>query len=590
MPPENRHIIRRGLGILRMSIRLQPRAFSIGLAGSALYAGMTVAEALVLGRVTDEVIVPSIQRGSISTAALVAAVAAVMGVALLKAIGIVGRRAGAFLMQYRLQAHFRRRVTEQYQRLSMEWHRKHSTGSLLSNANSDVESMFWLIAPLPLSCGVLFMVLITFVMLVTTDLVLTLIGVLLIPTIAALSHFYNMRANELATRSQEMRAQVSGVAHESFDGALVVKTLGLEAEETDRFEAKSRELRDELIGLGSVRAIFDPLLEALPNLAVIAILVAGTFRVESGALAIGELVTFSYLFTQLAFPIRAVGWILGDMPRAVVGWDRVRSVLEATDELAYGNADLDGQGRPAEVDVRKVSYGYEDGEVVRDIDFDVAPGRTIAVVGPTGSGKSTITNLLVRLADPHRGVIEIDDADIRDLERGVVPANTAIVFQESFLFDDSVRGNITLGVEEADSFVREAARLAQADGFISNLPHGYDTIVGERGTTLSGGQRQRVALARALARRPRLLVMDDATSSVDPSVEQAILRGLQSEDLPSTVIVVAYRRATIALADEVVLLNHGTIEARGTHEELSATNPAYLRLISAFDSPEGVTA
>jgi len=589
-PTENRHIIRRGLGILGMSIRLQPKAFSAGLAGSALYAGMTVAEAFVLGRVTDEVIVPSIQRGSISTAAMVAAVAAIMGVALLKAIGIVGRRAGAFLMQYRLQAHFRRRVTEQYQRLSMEWHRKHSTGSLLSNANSDVEAMFWLIAPLPLSCGVLFMVLITFVMLVTTDLVLTLIGVLLIPTIAALSHFYNMRANELATRSQEMRAQVSGVAHESFDGALVVKTLGLEAEETQRFDEKSKELRDELIGLGSVRAIFDPLLEALPNLAVIAILVAGTYRVSSGALAIGELVTFAYLFTQLAFPIRAIGWVLGDMPRAVVGWDRVRNVLGSTDELSYGDRELDGRGRPAEVGVRGVSYGYEDGEILRAIDFDVPPGRTIAVVGPTGSGKSTITNLLVRLADPHGGAIEIDAADLRDLQRGVVPAHTAIVFQESFLFDDTVRGNITLGVDVPDDLVREAARLAQADEFISELPNGYDTIVGERGTTLSGGQRQRVALARALARRPRLLVMDDATSSVDPTVELAILRGLQRADLPSTVVVVAYRRATIALADEVVFLNHTTIEARGTHEELSAKNPDYLRLISAFDSREGASA
>jgi len=589
-PTENRHIIRRGLGILGMSIRLQPKAFSAGLAGSALYAGMTVAEAFVLGRVTDEVIVPSIQRGSISTAAMVAAVAAIMGVALLKAIGIVGRRAGAFLMQYRLQAHFRRRVTEQYQRLSMEWHRKHSTGSLLSNANSDVEAMFWLIAPLPLSCGVLFMVLITFVMLVTTDLVLTLIGVLLIPTIAALSHFYNMRANELATRSQEMRAQVSGVAHESFDGALVVKTLGLEAEETQRFDEKSKELRDELIGLGSVRAIFDPLLEALPNLAVIAILVAGTYRVSSGALAIGELVTFAYLFTQLAFPIRAIGWVLGDMPRAVVGWDRVRNVLGSTDELSYGDRELDGRGRPAEVGVRGVSYGYEDGEILRAIDFDVSPGRTIAVVGPTGSGKSTITNLLVRLADPHGGAIEIDAADLRDLQRGVVPAHTAIVFQESFLFDDTVRGNITLGVDVPDDLVREAARLAQADEFISELPNGYDTIVGERGTTLSGGQRQRVALARALARRPRLLVMDDATSSVDPTVELAILRGLQRADLPSTVVVVAYRRATIALADEVVFLNHTTIEARGTHEELSAKNPDYLRLISAFDSREGASA
>jgi ATP-binding cassette subfamily B protein len=211
-------------------------------------------------------------------------------------------------------------------------------------------------------------------------------------------------------------------------------------------------------------------------------------------------------------------------------------------------------------------------------------------VGPTGSGKSTITNLLVRLADPHRGVIEIDEADLRALRRGVVPDNTAIVFQESFLFDDSVRGNITLGIDRPHDEIREAARLAQADEFISRLPQSYDSVVGERGTTLSGGQRQRVALARALVRRPRLLVMDDATSSVDPSVEQAILRGLQSAELPSTVVVVAYRRATVALADEVVFLNHGTIEARGTHEELSHSNDAYLRLITAYDSSEEVDA
>ncbi|MGI8941830.1 MAG: ABC transporter ATP-binding protein [Actinomycetota bacterium] len=592
MPTTDRHIIRRGLGILKMSIRLQPKAFSAGLAGSALYAGMTVAEAFVLGRVTDEVIVPAIRRGSITTAALVAAVAAIMAVALLKAIGIIGRRAGAFLMQYRLQADFRRRVTEQYQKLSMEWHRGHSTGSLLSNANSDVEAMFWLIAPLPLSCGVLFMVLITFVLLIATDPILTVIGVLLIPTIATLSHFYNRRAEALAMRAQEMRAQVSGVAHESFDGALVVKTLGLEEEETERFAERSEELRDELIGLGSVRAIFDPILEALPNIAVIGILVAGTFRIDSGDLTTGELVQFAYLFTQLAFPIRAVGWILGDMPRAVIGWDRVKRILSATDELSYGEASLNGSGKPAQVDVRKVSYSYEDDEddnVIHDVDFDVTPGRTIALVGPTGSGKSTITDLLVRLADPHDGMINIDDADLRGLRRGVLPANIAIVFQESFLFDDTVRGNITLGAEDGEAEVREAAQLAQADAFVSKLPQGYDTIVGERGTTLSGGQRQRVALARALVRRPRLLIMDDATSSVDPTVEQAILRGLQAAALPSTVVIVAYRRATIALADEVLFLNRGTIEARGTHEELARSNAAYFRLVSAYDGPQEVS-
>jgi len=171
----------------------------------------------------------------------------------------------------------------------------------------------------------------------------------------------------------------------------------------------------------------------------------------------------------------------------------------------------------------------------------------------------------------------------------VLPANIAIVFQESFLFDDTVRGNITLGAEDGEAEVREAAQLAQADAFVSKLPQGYDTIVGERGTTLSGGQRQRVALARALVRRPRLLIMDDATSSVDPTVEQAILRGLQAAALPSTVVIVAYRRATIALADEVLFLNRGTIEARGTHEELARSNVAYFRLVSAYDSPEEVS-
>jgi ATP-binding cassette subfamily B protein len=569
-----------------MSIRLRPRPFLAGLAGSALYAGMTVAEAFVLGSVTERVIVPAFRRGSIGGEDVAWAGAAIMGVAILKAIGIVGRRAGAYAMQYGLQADFRRRVTEQYQRLSMEWHRRHPTGELLSNANSDVESMLWLIAPLPLACGVLIMIVITFGALMATDLILTAIAALMIPAILAINNVYNRRANTYATRVQEMRADVSSVAHESFDGALVIKTLGLEEEETHRFSQRSQRLRDELVGLGSVRAVFDPILEALPNVAVLAVLIVGTLRIQAGALNVGELVGFAYLFTQLAFPVRAIGWILGDMPRAVVGWDRVRRVLEARQELAYGNASLNGKETPARATLAGVSYGYGDGEVLRGIDVDASSGRTIAIVGPTGAGKSTITNLLVRLADPTRGIVTLDEADLRALERGVVPNSAAIVFQESFLFDDSVEGNITLGENFTGDQVRRATNLAQAHGFISALHKGYETIVGERGTTLSGGQRQRVALARALVRRPRLLVMDDSTSSVDPTVEQAILRGLKNSGFPSTVIVVAYRRATIALADEVVFLNNGVIVGHGPHEELLKENKDYARLISAYDKRE----
>jgi ABC-type multidrug transport system fused ATPase/permease subunit len=567
-----------------MSIRLQPKSFAVGLVGAALYAGMTVAEAVVLGRVTDEVIVPAFERGFTATGVLVVAVSAILGVALLKATGVVLRRTGAYFMQYGLQAHFRRKVTEQYQRLSMEWHRKHPTGELLSNANSDVEGTFWIIAPLPLACGVMLMVVITFGLLLVTDLLLTLIGMLMLPSLLVLSHFYHQKANALATRAQQLRAEVSGVAHESFDGALVIKTLGLEREETRRFRAKSQELRDELVHLGTVRAVFDPLLEALPNIAVLGVLLAGTWRVGTGDLTTGEVVQSAYLFTQLSFPVRAIGWILGDMPRSVVGWDRVKRVLDATDHLPYGEDELSSDGASARVELTRVGFGYEDGEVLKGIDVDVTPGRTIAVVGPTGSGKSTMANLLLRLADPHTGVVKLDEHDLKALRQGVIPDSAALVFQESFLFDDTVRGNVTLGGDFSDEQVRAAAKLAQADRFISALPQGYDTIVGERGTTLSGGQRQRVALARALVKRPRLLVMDDATSSVDPSVEQDILRGLTEAELPFTVVVIAYRRATIALADEVVFLHRGAIAARGSHEELESGNEAYLRLISAYDS------
>jgi ABC-type multidrug transport system fused ATPase/permease subunit len=584
--------LRRGLGLLVTAVRHEPRVFAVAVGGSAVYGVTTVASAWVIGRVTDRVIAPAFADGRTTTAALTAAALAIVGVAVLKAAGIVARRLGAGVMQYRLQARYRRDVTRQYLRLPLSWHQRHPTGQLLSNANADVEAVWFPIAPLPMAVGVLVMLAVAAVALVLTDVVLSLVGFLVFPAIFALNVVYQRRLSPLATRAQQLRAEVSGVAHESFDGALVVKTLGREAEETDRFRAAAHELRDAQVAVGRVRGLFDPVLEALPTLGVLAVLLVGTRRIQSGDLAAGELVQVAYLFTILAFPVRAIGWVLGELPRSVVGWDRVSRVLEARGAMAYGDTVLPS-GAPADLALRGVGFSYDDAPVLHDVSFTVGAGRTVAVVGPTGSGKSTLTTLVVRLVDPHTGDVVLDGADLRSVAQGGVAGAAAVVPQQTFLFDDSVRGNVTLGLDVPEETVREALRVAQAERFVDALPQGLDTRVGERGLSLSGGQRQRLALARAVVRSPRLLVMDDATSSVDPRVEAAILAGLRSgrggAEAP-TVVVVAYRKATIALADEVVYVEHGRVVDRGTHEELLGRCEGYRRLITAYEREEAERA
>jgi ATP-binding cassette, subfamily B, bacterial len=577
--------VRQGLRLIWRAVLEQPRPFGVAVLGSALYAAMTVASALVFGWVTDSVIEPAFVAGDVSRALLALAACLIVGVAALKAVGIVVRRVYATYVQAKLEAIFRQRITRQYQDLPMSWHRRHPTGELLSRANSDVESAFWPMAPLPLSTGVVLMLVLAAAVFLVTDLLLAAVAFVIGPVMGLANWRYNTLMNAPVTRAQELRAEVSGIAHESFDGALVVKTLGREAVETDRFRAGADSLRDQLIEVGRLRSIYNPFIESLPNVGILLVLVVGAWRVAQGAITPGDLVTLAFLFMLLAFPIRVIGYLFSEFPRAVVGWDRIAYVLDADERLDDGTGAGGGQG-PAQSELLDVTFSYEedgDAPVLRDVNFTVRPGEVVGLVGSTGSGKSTVTSLLVRLSDPSGGAVELDRRDLRTLRRAAIAADVAVVFQESFLFAETVRDNITLGGAFTDEEVTQAARLAQAHEFILQLPDGYDTVVGERGATLSGGQRQRVALARALVRRPRLLVLDDATSSVDPRVEAAILKGMREADLPSTTIVVAYRKATIALADRVIFLDRGGIRRTGSHEELLATEPAYGRLLDAYE-------
>lgn len=592
---EQKKVMRRGFRHVGRAIGEQPGMFTLAVLGSSLYGGMTVASAYVIGGITERLVIPSFDRGSVTAGALALAAVAILGVAVLKIVGIIGRRLFAGIMSFRLQAEYRRRVTSAYLRLPLSWHQRHPTGQLLSNANSDVEASWFFVSPLPFACGAVVMVLITVVALFLTDPVLAVVGLVVFPLVFLANAVYSQVMSPRMARAQQLRAEVSEIAHESFDAALVVKTLGREADETARFAVRADELRDGLVAVGRVRGLFDPLMEALPNLGTLAVLLVGAGQVATGATDAGDLVSIAYLFTLLTLPIRAIGWVLADLPRALAGFDRVEPVLTAQGETPHGPDLAAGGTGGAGVGVHAVDFGHTDGDgtthpVLHGVTFDVVAGRTVAVVGPTGSGKSTLAGLLVRLVDPHDGQVLLDGVDLRSLREGEVAGQAAFVAQGTFLFDDTVRGNVTLGADLDDEEVHAALRVAAAEDFVAQLPDGLDTRVGERGASLSGGQRQRLALARAVVRHPRLLVLDDATSAVDPSVEARILDALRAADDPATVIVVAYRQATISLADEVVWIDHGRLVARGSHAELLAQVPGYARLVQAYQPPDAVTA
>jgi len=613
--------VRRSLALMWRGMRSHPGLYVLAVGASGIFGALTVAVSRAVGWATDSIVVPAIAGDEAAQDRIWLGGLVLGAVALTLALSVAGRRIWAGFGVTRIQADHRTALTRQYLRLPASWHRAHPAGQLLNHTTSDTEAATGVFNPLPFALGVVVMIGVSVAMLLTIDPWLALAALAIIPVTVAVNAVYQRHMSPAVTRAQRLRGDVADVAHESFEAALLVKSLGTENREEDRFGARTQELRAANVRVGIVRSLFDPVIQTLPAIGTLLVLGIGTWRISTGDVVPGDIVTAAYLLTMMTVPVQAFGWVLGELPRALVGYERIAQVVDSTGALAYGDARLPRTPGQAGLAVRLADVGVDVPAIsgargrpitlLDGVDLDVEPGTTVAVVGTTGSGKTTLVSLLARLSDPTRGSVLLDGVDARTLADGEIPAQVAFVTQTTFIFEDTVRGNVTLADEGApeapsDDEVWEALRLARLEDTVRELAGGLDAPLGERGANLSGGQRQRLAIARALVRGPRLLVLDDATSAVDPRVEQEILRGLADRAderaadqaasgsgsgaasgagrrAGTTVIMVAYRMSSVALADRVIHVDGGRVVDTGTHDELMARDAGYRELATAYE-------
>ena len=536
-----------------------------------MFALCTVASTAAIRWVVDRAILPRFDKGQVGTATALAGLGAIIAIGFVRAAGVIVRRSWAGRAHRRIGESLSGLVIDRLLEQPMSWHQKRPTGDLAARAGVDVDAATDVLTPLPFASSVVILIVVSSAWLLITDIPLGLVAVAVFPILTFVNLIYQHRVDQYFDRAQGHVGDLSAAVHESFEGVQVIKAFGAEQRETDRLALIAGKLRDERISAVKLRGTFEALLDAVPALANVGLIVLGASRIRSGNLTIGELTSTIYLFTLLVFPLRIVGYALSSLPHSLAGWRRLREVL---DEAVEPDANLRiGLARPGMgVEFERVWFGYEvDRPVLSGVSVCVETGSTMALVGATGSGKST----LLRLA---AGLIGADSGSIASAV-GV----RALVFQEPFLLAGTVRDNISMGASLSDSAIWEAIEQAEAREFVLDLPLHLDTELGERGVSLSGGQRQRLALARALARNPSVLLLDDTTSSLDPGTEARVIANLRRSLQKSTVLMVASRPSTLALADRVAFLEGGQIAATGTHAELLATHDGYRHLMVAFD-------
>jgi len=540
----------------------------------------------------------AIDKGIVGDGSLLLWTLLILSAAVVAGVFAGMRRYYAFRESRLSETVLREHLFEHILRLHVGYHDRAQTGQLMSRASSDLSLIQAFVVMIPLTLSNVAMVVAVVIILLISDPFLAVIALAPLPLINVAARQFSMRIHPAVMAVQQEQAQLAGVVEETVSGVRVVKGFGAEEVQARKLETEANDIQRVSMDAARIRSAFLPAIDLLPSIGLVAVLGIGGHRVMNGDMTLGGLVAFNTYLTLLIWPLRTIGMTVALAQRASTALIRVNEVLSET-SLVTDPAhprhlpERNGEVHVGSVDFERVtfSYGTSVQPVLQNLSLSIGAGESVAVVGGTGSGKSTLARLLLRFYDPQQGVVRIDGVDVREVSVQEVRRAVGVVFEDTLLFSDSVSANISFARPNASiTDIEHAAKLAGAHEFICQLPNGYDTLLGERGYSLSGGQRQRIAIARAIIADPRILILDDATSAVDPSKEQEIRGALSTVMANRTTIVIAHRPATIRLADRVVFLMENGQVASGQHDELMRTNVEYRDVLAAYEEGNNETS
>ena len=571
---------KKALNFYKAEITDNKRNFIIAMSSAVLWCFLVVIQPYLIKVIIDEGIVTGNQRN------LIILISFMILAGYSRAISIGTRRYFGMHVSYNVEAGIRNKIFTHMQKLAFNYHDKVPTGELMARASSDASQVRLAFAIAPLATANIFLLLILSITLLTLSLPLGAIVILSIPLVLWLASNFSSKALNVSLKVKEAEASMTTEVEEQLGGIRVVKAFGNEEYASTKVESAVSNIYDTSLDYLKLRTRFIPMFELIPMVITLAVLLLGGYLSINELISLGEFIAFTQYVFLLLWPLRITAWFLSEIPSSVSAGTRILELLDEvpliTDNKSTKTLPTDGDGS---ITFDQVNFKYGEEKIFDNLSFTIDGKKTVAIVGATGSGKSTLAYLLPRLYEIESGSIEIDGININDLKLNELRSNVSLAFEESFLFSNSARENISLGLDNAtQEEVEKAALTARAHEFISLLPESYETKVGERGYGLSGGQRQRIALARAILRKPRVLILDDALSAVDASTEEEIRNELQAVMKNMTTLIITNRAPTIELCDEVVFIENGSVKAQGTHTELIDNIASYKSLFLENES------